>query len=545
MTQKEALEILKTGRNVFLTGPAGSGKTYVLNQYIKYLKDIGASFGITASTGIAATHIGGITIHSWSGFGIKDDLKKEDILEIADKKHIKKNIKDSHVLIIDEVSMLHHFQLDFINEIIKEVKKSEEPFGGMQVVFCGDFFQLPPVGRNENKKTFFAFHSNIWKDLNLKICHLSEQHRQEDSDYIKILNEIRDNSVTKKTKELLYSRLGKSGEFEPTKLYTHNIDVDSENEKELRKLGGQIFEYKMKERGNKNLITLLKKSCLAPENLKLKIGAKVMFVKNNFEEGYVNGTLGIVEKCSYEDIRVRTINKKIIEVKRETWVIEEEGKIKAEINQYPLRLAWAITVHKSQGISLDHAEIDLSKSFEKGMGYVALSRVKKLDGLFLKGINEEALRIDECILEFDKKLKKMSDTNSFHIRTMGKEKIEKMQKEFENKIANKKEKKERKLSTLEETEILLDKGLGLKEISKKRNLKVDTILDHIEKIKAKKPQYNIYNLRNGISSRKFKEIYSAFKKIGMTEGKYHLSPVKNILGPKYSYNEIRLVRLFL
>lgn len=544
MTQAEALNILKTGRNVFLTGAAGSGKTYVLNRYIEYLKDLNAKVGITASTGIAATHMGGITIHSWSGIGVRDSLSKSDVQEIAEKKYVQKKIKDASVLIIDEISMLHHFRLDFIDQVIRVIKGTDEPFGAMQVVFCGDFFQLPPVRRNGEPEAFFAYHSEIWKNLNLKVCYLSEQHRQNDAEFLKILNAIREATVNKEITALLTTRFNKETKNESTKLYSHNRNVDAENEAELEKINNRTYNYEMKERGSKSLLTLLKKSCLAPETLKLKEGAKVMFIKNNFDEGYVNGTLGTVEDCSYEHIRVKTLTGKNINVERQTWIIEEDGHIKAEINQYPLRLAWAITVHKSQGMSLDSALVDLSHSFERGMGYVALSRVRSLSGLFLKGLNEMALRVNEEVLDFDKKFREKSKTDSFHIRTMGTKNIELMHKEFAEKVRGEKA-KPKKLDTMTETKKMLDEGLSIKEISKIRGLKASTILDHIEKIKEKDPAYNIYNLQNAISKNKFREIYKIFKQVGMSEGVYHLAPAKLRLGSKYSYDDLRLVRLFL
>ncbi len=547
MTQKEALDILKTGRSVFLTGAAGSGKTYVLREYIDYLRSLDANIGITASTGIAATHMGGITIHSWSGIGIKDSLSKSDIQEIAEKKHVRKKVEKASILIIDEISMLHHFRLDLIDKIIREIKNSAEPFGGMQVIFCGDFFQLPPVSRPSDPEAFFVYHSNTWKNLNLKVCYLSEQHRQNDTEYLKILNAIRDSSVSEDIIKILKTRFSPKSDFglESTKLYSHNRNVNKENETELDKLSGQTFEYEMQAKGNRNLIESMKKSCLASETLRLKEGARVMFIKNNFEEGYVNGTLGTVIKCGYEEIKVKTISGKIIDAERESWRIEEDGKTKAEIIQYPLRLAWAITVHKSQGMSLDIAEIDLSSSFERGMGYVALSRVRSLEGLFLKGLNEMALRVNEEVLEFDNKFKKLSKTNSFHIKTMGNEKLSKMHKDFANKVRGEKP-KEKKLDTVSQTKKMLDEGMNIKDIAKERGLKLGTILDHVEKIKEKDPKYNIYNLQNNISKTKFKEIYKAFHKVGMSEGGfYKIAPIKNLLGAKYSYDDIRLVRLFI
>ena len=206
MTQKEALDILKTGRNVFLTGAAGSGKTYVLREYISYLKNIDADVGITAATGIAATHMGGTTIHSWSGIGIRDSLSKSELQEIAEKSRIKNIVRKAKILIIDEISMLHHYRLDLIDKVLKEIKNSAEPFGGLQVVFCGDFFQLPPVRRAGEGEVFFAFHSEAWKNLNLKVCYLSEQHRQSDTEYLKVLNAVRDNAVSEEITEILRTR---------------------------------------------------------------------------------------------------------------------------------------------------------------------------------------------------------------------------------------------------------------------------------------------------------------------------------------------------
>ena len=194
----------------------------------------------------------------------------------------------------------------------------------------------------------------------------------------------------------------------PTRLYTHNVDVDSINNEELRIIGGGARGYNMVSVGAEALVMALKKSCLAHERLVLKKKAKVMFVKNNYVEGYVNGTLGEVVDFENGFPIVETAGWRKIVVRPEEWKIEEDGEVKARIKQIPLRLAWAITIHKSQGMSLDAAVIDLSKSFVRGMGYVALSRVRTLNGIRLVGINDDALKVSDEVLEFDKKLRKMS-----------------------------------------------------------------------------------------------------------------------------------------
>jgi ATP-dependent DNA helicase PIF1 len=409
MTQAEALKILEGGANVFLTGPAGSGKTFVLNKFAEYLKKNKIKAAITASTGIAATHLGGLTIHSWAGIGIKENLTKSDIKEIMWNEKVVERISSAEVLIIDEISMLPPNVLVMVDQVCREVRHSIEPFGGLQFVACGDFFQLPPVVRDGGEKKF-AFESAAWQKADLQICYLEEQHRQEDADYLKILNEIRDDKVSAWAREKLAGRLQQniSGWEKPTKLYTHNIDVDLINKKELGKIIAKPKTYEMSSRGAKNLVENLKRGCLAPEELVLKVGAVVMFVRNKFSGNtpvYVNGTMGRVAGFDGSNMPIIQTRAGKVEVGRSTWSIEVNGETKAEISQLPLKLAWAITIHKSQGLSMDCAEIDLSKCFEPGMGYVALSRVRTLDGLKLLGLNDLSLRVSERILEFDKKIR--------------------------------------------------------------------------------------------------------------------------------------------
>ncbi len=416
MLQEEAFEILKRGDNVFLTGCAGSGKTHVLNRYIEFLKKKKIRVGITASTGIAATHLNGVTLHSFVGMGILNELSKSDLSKILKKRYLLKRLKKSEVLIIDEISMLSASSLNIADHIIRSFRKSEKPFGGMQVVLCGDFFQLPPIAKKTDllsEGSDFAYKSRAWKELNLKICYLSEQYRQKGKGLLLILNSIRNNKVNENVLDLLNGRYNVSldKDVKITKLYTHNINVDYINNEELKKLSGKTKTYHMKRKGSEKLAEILSKNLLAPKELNLKKNAIVMFVKNNLEKNYVNGTLGKVIDFKDGNPVVKTMQGKKIEVFPEKWKIEEEGEIKAEVKQLPLRLAWAITVHKSQGMTLDFAEIDLSKSFEPGMGYVALSRVRSLEGIRLMGINENALKINEEILKKDKEFKKISQFN--------------------------------------------------------------------------------------------------------------------------------------
>lgn len=413
MKQKEAWKILLAGHNVLLTGPAGSGKTFLLNKYIDHLKKEGIGVAVTASTGIAATHIGGRTIHSWAGIGIKDRLTARDLQSLAKKSYLKKQFEKVEVLLIDEISMLHAHRLDMVDAVCRTLKKNNLPFGALQVVMSGDFFQLPPISPG-NEEAEFVYKAKVWPEMDVRVCYLEEQHRQNDESLLKILNSLRRNQIGKEVLALLYSRIGQrpAADLRPVRLFTHNIDVDAINDQELAKIEGEPFAFRMTGSGDKKLVDSLRKNCLAPADLILKRGASVMFVKNKFKEDspvYVNGTTGIV--CGFGENNfpiVRLRSGEEILVGPDSWTIDDEDRVLARINQIPLRLAWAITVHKSQGMTLDAAEIDLSKSFGYGMGYVALSRLSSLAGLYLLGINDMAYRLDPQVFAYDGELMSLS-----------------------------------------------------------------------------------------------------------------------------------------
>jgi len=402
---------LHSGRNVYLTGAAGSGKTFVLNKFIADLRKHKIGVGVTASTGIAATHLGGITIHSFAGIGIGRDASDEQIQRIIEKRHVARRLAATQVLIIDEISMLDADRLSLVDRVARAAKDELKPFGGMQVVLCGDFFQLPPIQKENDPPVLFAYRSPVWEELNLATCYLTEQHRQNNDALVQILNAVRAGTINETILKHLHLRRGvQEGAQNNTRLYCHNTDVNAENLRELARLAGSEKQFYMRSSGVPAVLAALKNGCLAPETLSLKKGAAVMFVRNNFDKGYVNGTLGHIHDFDDEDYPVvKGLDGRKFVATPETWKVEENGKTVASIMQIPLRLAWAITIHKSQGMTLDAAEIDLSDAFERGMGYVALSRVKSLNGIRLAGFNDMALRVHEDILEFDKKLREASE----------------------------------------------------------------------------------------------------------------------------------------
>ncbi|HEV7702120.1 MAG TPA: PIF1 family DEAD/DEAH box helicase [Candidatus Paceibacterota bacterium] len=457
MTQSEALNILKTGANIFLTGEPGSGKTYTINTYVSYLRTYGVEPAITASTGIAATHIGGMTIHSWSGIGIKNRLDKYDLDKIASSEYISKRVRRTKVLIIDEVSMLSAGTLDMVDMVCREIKQSDEAFGGIQIVLVGDFFQLPPIIKKDFKENTakrqnsllddenvstdsgtFAYEGSAWQRAHLVVCYLGEQHRQDDKEFLSVLSAIRANNVTDEhlnyinKRQMDYDDMSEEEMNTITKLFSHNLDVDRVNYGELSKIEEEAKIFEMMTSGNDRIVETLKKGCLSPESLELKIGAVVMCTKNNQKERFANGTLGTVtgfEEFSGTPI-IKTRSGRSITIHPMDWVVEENGKIRAQITQVPLRLAWAITVHKSQGMSMDAAVMDLSQVFEFGQGYVALSRVRRLSGLYLLGINEHAFKVSPQVLEQDIMFKKTSAEAEKVFGKLAGPKIRKMHKDF-------------------------------------------------------------------------------------------------------------------
>ncbi len=560
MNQKKALSILKSGKNIFLTGSAGTGKTYVLNQYIQYLKERRIPVSITASTGIAATHLEGTTIHAWSGIGIKNSLSMGNLRELKEKKYLKKNIDNSRVLIIDEISMLHRKQFDMVNEVLKFFKETDEPFGGIQIIISGDFFQLPPIGdQNETNRDKFAFMSQSWLDADFTICYLTEQFRQTDNQLNEILNEIRSGTVSESSKEILSSNNHIIASIEPTKLYTHNIDVNRINTEQLKLVKGKNKIFRAKIKGNLKLAETVKKSILAPENLILKVGAKVMFVKNNYEKGYLNGSLGNVIKYNDDGVPIiRLINGYEITAEHEEWRIEDEkGKLLVSYTQIPLRLAWAITVHKSQGMTLDSATMDLSKTFEKGQGYVALSRVKSLSGLNLTGYNSMTLVVDSLAFKADKRFQELSleSERDHEEKDLEKQSISFIKKSGgitdldeinENKRNLKKKIKIKKKSTYLVTRQLIDKGYSLHEIAKERELTSGTIATHLIRIADLYPKTDLSKFKPDKKIiDKVKKARNTILKANPEENRISLKPIFDALNGEVSYGDIKLALVFL
>lgn len=648
MKQSTALDILKTGRNVFLTGSAGAGKTYTINQYLHYLRARDVAVAVTASTGIAATHMNGMTIHSWSGIGIADELTAQDIARIKKRQIVAERIERTKVLVIDEISMLHRKQFDLINQVMQAIKDNDLPFGGVQLLVAGDFFQLPPIGEpHETTRDKFAFMAQAWLDADFAICYLTEQHRQkshtqtEDGnqyfglDLTAILNQIRRQEFTEHIMPALNATATHALSHTRTRLYTHNINVNSINEQELGKLTTDSQTYHAWSEGDEKLVETLKKSVRNNPELTLKIGAKVMFIKNNSDMNVSNGTMGTIvgfapvslEKKEEEkdsDKATKKSSKTIeatdnesaensqieadnaletaieqqlypvvelndgrkVTAEYDAWRIDdEEGEILAAYYHIPLTLAWAITIHKSQGMTLDAAEIDLSKTFEKGQGYVALSRLKQLSGLQLLGLNELSLQLDPLARGADKRFIELSEEqeseflrqnpektkdeqNAFILKSRGtldKNKIEAYEKRLaqrEKAIRQRKHSVQQAQAlasltdgalspTLLETKALLDESLDIADIAEMRNLAQSTIMGHIEKLQVHFADLNVGHIRpDDEYLEPVKKAYVRVKKRDDSDdkdsdGNIKIRPIYDEMRGEYTYNDIRLALLFI
>ena len=418
---------------MFLTGAPGAGKTYVLNQFVKQARQRGASVAVTASTGIAATHLNGQTIHSWSGVGVAQVMTDTLLKQIKTRRG--KRIRATDILVIDEISMMHAWLFDMVDQACRAVRRSPKPFGGLQVVMSGDLFQLPPVsntrrdrelvapppelvamreryakaGRNPNG---FVTESLIWPELNPVVCYLTEQHRQDTGQLLDVLTDIRQGTVTDTDRQALDTRIGvePAGDDVAISLYPNNRQADALNDSKLAQINEPEHRFEAESSGQVSLIKRLKSTMLAPEMLSLKVGAAVMALRNDTNQQYVNGSLGtvvdFVSTTEGEYPMVDFENGHTVIMQPAAWEMMDGETVLASVKQVPLRCAWAITIHKSQGMTLDRARMDLRRTFAPGMGYVALSRVESMDGLYLDGINEraflvspEAVRLDGILRE--------------------------------------------------------------------------------------------------------------------------------------------------
>lgn len=435
-SQQEVFESVQSGQNIFMTGPGGSGKTFLIQEiYNWYTYNESKKIQVCALTGCAAVLLkcNAKTLHSWAGIGLANGDINDIIHKVIHNKWKRKNWLNVDILIIDEVSMLSNKLLSILDGIGKKIRKSMLPFGGIQILFSGDFYQLPPVGSvNEPETSQFCFENPIWNTLFHKQIQLTQIFRQTDQSYSDVLNQIREGTLNKRAYNLLMSRCipCEDDSIKPTKILPRRNDVNRINETEMKLLmendneSEKIFEMEIvktipdDKRINipkeQLLIELenLQNNIIAEKKLILKKGAQVMSIVNVDMEGstpIVNGSRGVVVDFTENGMPIVKFKSGITKpISPYIWELEDSSldlKKGYGIKQIPLILAWAITIHKSQGSTLELAEIDIGNGiFECGQSYVALSRVKDINGLYLTSFNPSKIKINKKVHEFYKSL---------------------------------------------------------------------------------------------------------------------------------------------
>lgn len=417
-------KLIEKKKNIFISGGAGTGKSYILNK----LKEIyGETLHITSTTGLSAINIGGQTIHSWAGIGICDKSIKETLNKIIKNSELYIKLRQCTKLAIDEISMLDCYTFDYLNTILKLVRNNMLPFGGIQMILVGDFYQLPPVHIDSDIE--FCFESSSWEELNIFPIILNDSIRQREQNYIEALNNIRMGNL--QNLKLFYDRSIKNIDKISNsilRIFGTNLDADRYNKKCFNEIDSEIYEYKATDKlifqkdkntnyfdkskllsENSYMYKFFNNYCKAPKILKLKEGCKVMLLKNlDIKNGLVNGSCGTVIYLDNQKIKVLFDNKKLYSITTEEFEYTLSNQLKIQRTQFPLCLAYGITIHKSQGMTINKLVVDFKNIFDYGQAYVALSRTQSIDDLYIKNFDKNKILTNSKVIKFYEKLKNNS-----------------------------------------------------------------------------------------------------------------------------------------
>lgn len=403
-SQEKALKILKSTDNVFLTGAAGSGKSFLLKHYIKE-----KYCPILASTGAAAILVGGRTFHSFFGLGIMEGGFQATVDRAVNNKRIKKRLSKTDTVVLDEVSMISGPTLRAAETIARKIRGNTTPWGGMRIIAVGDFAQLPPVNPFGKEKEW-AFLDPVWEQSEFKPVLLTEIMRTSEVSFLKILNLVRQGVAPLPVHEFLNQRMIQPTEpFDGTRLLARREDVERYNLSQLQKLGAKIWEFQTVYTGKEQDIEKFKKNSPIPDVITIKIGALVMLRQNDPSGQWVNGSLGHVQKVGDEWLEIKLVDGPLVSVgKVDFTLLDADGIEIMKATNFPVNLAWAVTIHKAQGTTLEKMWVDLRRLWEPGQAYVALSRVKSSSGLFIEGWHQNAIMMDASVKKFYENMRELS-----------------------------------------------------------------------------------------------------------------------------------------
>lgn len=400
--QNSAFQYMMSDRNVFVTGGAGTGKSHVIRQFLRQIEP--TQFPILASTGAAAVLIGGRTFHSFFGLGIMEGGTTATLERAKKDRRVIRRLKKVHGFVIDEVSMIPGSALGVAESLCRFARENDLPWGGMKVITVGDFAQLPPVTKNSyESQSEWAFSSPVWSRTDFQVIELQQNIRCQDSFYIELLEAVRFGQLSDDHIHFLNSRVVTDEEvpIDTVRLFARRQQTQAYNSLRLAQLDKPLMTFESTYLGDPRFFERMKAASPVPDVLEVKLGALVMLLQNDVKQRWVNGTLAHVVDFADARLTVELFNGKTVEIERTTFsLLDAEGQILAAVVNFPVQLAYAMTIHKSQGATLDSLYVDLRKLWEPGQAYVALSRLKSQQGLYLCGWDKGSIRVSDQVKSF-------------------------------------------------------------------------------------------------------------------------------------------------
>lgn len=531
--QHAALDILQRQGNVFLTGAAGTGKSFLLDHYLRGKSP--EDFPIVASTGAAAVIVGGRTFHSFFGLGIMEGGLEATVIRAMRSKKLMRRLQRACCIVIDEVSMLSGTTLRAAETIARVARRSPEPWGGLRIIAVGDFAQLPPITPGGMDKDW-AFLHEVWRESEFTPALLTTVMRTQDTSFLEILNFVREGIVNDRVRTFLDERTKQSsGDEEGTRLYPHRALADQYNLQRLEQIEEPVHTFPTEYIGEGKYIDAAKRALPIPDTLLLKRGALIMMRKNDAsgEYRYVNGSLGHIRSFSEDALSVHLLSGEDIEVVREKFSsLDGDGNEVVAAWNFPVTLAWATTIHKAQGASLDRMIVDLHQLWEPGQAYVALSRVRSGAGLRIERWSTGSIRAEKLVTAFYDSLSDKAE--KYQPKPFFEPATQTIDEEPKTKKASLSQKER-----LRRTRQLLADGAGLSLIAEACSVTQSTVLNYIEKLVAVGDAPSLMYLIDDVPE--VDRIRSLYEEHGFQ----FMKPVFEALDGRLSYDQLKLARIVM